>query len=77
MQAARDYAALMGQHVTLLLGVVAEHDSPMAQELLDELLAKVMTLPDMPLLPNAIAGDCLVAPPERAGVHVEVMWISL
>lgn len=66
-----------GTHVTLLLGVVAEHDSTMAEAVLDELTAYLMAHPAMPLLPHRIKDDCLVAPPERSSVHVEVRWFSL
>lgn len=77
MHEARKYAEDHGHHVTLLLGVVAEHGSEIAQAILDDMTARIMAMPDVPLLVNGITDDCLVAPPERAGVHVELRWISV
>lgn len=77
MQEAREYAESHGHHVTLLLGVVAEHDSEIAQEILLDMTARIMAMPDMPLLAHGMSDDCLVAPPERGGVHVELRWISV
>lgn len=77
MHDAREYAEAHGHHVTLLLGVVAEHGSEMAEAVLDDLQAWLMAHHEMPLLPHAIQEDCLVAPPERDNVHLEVRWFSL
>ena len=61
----------------LLLGVVAEHDSEQAADILGLMLACIMASPSAPLLPFSIGNDCLVAPPERGGVHVELFWVTL
>ena len=62
--------------VTIMVGVVAEHDSAAAEELLLDLTARIMTLPDAPLLPKAMVDDCLITPPERGSRHVEIRWIE-
>ena len=77
LEEARAFAESHGHHVTLVIGVAANHDSQWAQEILDDMLARVMTMRDMPLLPNAISDDCLVGPPERGNVHLELRWISI
>lgn len=77
MREARQYAEGHGHHVTLMLGVVAEHDSELAQDLLNDMTALIMALPDVPLLVNAISDDCLVAPAERGNAHIEIRWISI
>lgn len=61
--------------VTLILGVVAEHDAEEAEELLDDMTARIMAMPDMPLMVTGMSDDCLVAPPERGSHHVEIRWI--
>lgn len=62
---------------TFVVGVVSEHDSELAELLLDSLMSWMLTHPEMPLLPHAIWNDCLIAPPERGSVHVEVRWLKL
>jgi hypothetical protein len=59
----------------LLLGVVAEHNDNVAQRLLEELTAWVMTHPSMPLVPTHIHDDCCNYSYLQSAMHVEARWI--
>jgi hypothetical protein len=61
----------------LMLGVVGEHDSPEADDVLVTLMAWLAAFKAMPLVWGEIASDCMVAPVERGGVHIEVRWIKV
>lgn len=77
MMAGRAYAQARDERLTLMIGVVAEHDSEMAEQILDDLTAFLASHPAMPLLFHTIRDDCLVAPPERKSLHIEVRWLQL
>jgi hypothetical protein len=61
--------------LTICIGVVADHEDELADELLVRLMAMIMSLPTMPLLAKAIRSDCYVTPIERGNAHVEMRWI--
>lgn len=64
------------RHAPLLVGMVGAHDDPNV----DVELSKWVTAITLSLALDGYGvgaiPDCLVAPPERGGVHVEIYWIE-
>jgi len=73
----RESDKIMPRGTVLLVGVMADHDSEAAEDLLDLVTARVASMPDMPLVVSHIAADCLVSPVERGQRHFEVRWIQI
>jgi hypothetical protein len=61
----------------ILLGVVGTHDDEVAGRILDAVTAWMMTHPSISIMATGMSDDCLVAPPERGDVHVELRWLSV
>jgi len=61
----------------IMIGVQGEHDSEEAEDILISLLGTIMARPDMPLMLQHSASDCLVSPVERGSRHFEVKWLQV
>lgn len=62
--------------MNLLFGIQAEHDDWLADETLRQLVAWFEEATEIPLVVRRTVRDCLVAPPERGGGHVELVWLD-